>query len=54
MTDTMPPGPLFPYGRAVATPGALAALSLASVAPEACWTGMSAATGASCAKTTGG
>ena len=35
MTDTMLQGPLFPYGRAVATPGALAALSLAGIAPEA-------------------
>jgi len=35
MTDTMTPGPLFPYGQAVATPGALAALSLAGVSPEA-------------------
>jgi len=35
MTDAMPPRPLFPYGRTVATPGALAALSLAGVAPEA-------------------
>jgi hypothetical protein len=35
MTDTMLQGPLFPYGRAVATPGALAALSQAGVAPEA-------------------
>lgn len=35
MTDTVLQGPLFPYGRAVATPGALAALSLAGVVPEA-------------------
>lgn len=35
LTDAMPPGPLFPYGRVVATPGALAALSLAGVLPEA-------------------
>jgi len=35
MTDTMLQGPLFPYGQTVATPGALAALSLAGVAPEA-------------------
>ena len=28
-------GPLFPLGRAVATPGALAALDLAGVLPEA-------------------
>ena len=34
MTDTMPVEPLFPYGRTVATPGALAALRLAGVAPE--------------------
>lgn len=27
-------GPLFPYGQTVATPGALAAFSLAGVAPE--------------------
>jgi len=35
MTDTMLRGPLFPYGQTVATPGALAALSLAGVAPAA-------------------
>lgn len=35
MTDAMTLKSLFPYGRAVATPGALAALSLAGIAPEA-------------------
>jgi len=35
MTDTILQGPLFPHGRAVATPGVLAVLSLAGVAPEA-------------------
>ncbi len=35
LIDAMLQRPLFPYGRAVATPGALAALSRAGVAPEA-------------------